>query len=147
MFGYLSGSDYDLFSQLERMRREMDAMVSGESGRAGIRSVASGSWPAINVGASPDRVDVWVFAAGLDSKSLDVTLQQNLLTISGERRITPPEGAELYRRERFDGGFRRVLTLPEDVDPDRVDATYRNGVLHVTVHRREEVKPRRIEIS
>jgi len=51
-----------------------------------------------------------------------------------------------YRRERFSGGFRRVITLPEDVDPDKVRASYRDGVLHVMIDRREEVKPRRIEV-
>jgi HSP20 family protein len=147
MWGYLRSFDTDLFSQLERMRQEMDAMFGARPGSAGIRSVASGTFPAINVAASPSRVDVYVFAAGVDPQSLDISIQQNLLTISGERKAALPEDVQLYRRERFSGGFRRVITLPEDVDPDKVQANYRDGVLHLMVDRREEVKPRRIEVK
>lgn len=88
-----------------------------------------------------------MFAAGVDPKGLDISLQQNLLTVSGERKATLPSDVQLYRNERFDGAFRRVITLPEDVDPDKVQATYRDGVLQVTIERREEVKPRRIEVK
>lgn len=113
---------------------------------SGIRSVRQGTYPPINVGSSQDSVDVYLFAAGLDAANLDVALQQNLLTISGKRESAAEEGATYYRRERFGGSFQRVLTLPEDVDPDKVEASYRDGVLHVRVGRREEVKPRRIEV-
>lgn len=147
MFGYLSSFDNDLFGQLERMRREMDALVSGPPGPMGIRSVTSGTYPAINVGAASDRVDVYLFAAGVDPRSLDISLQHNLLSVAGERPSGAPAEAQFYRRERFAGDFRRVISLPEDVDPDRVDARYRDGVLHITVARREEVKPRQIQVE
>jgi HSP20 family protein len=147
MWGYLSSFDTDLFGQLDRMRREMDALFGGVPGTAGIRSVAAGTYPAINIGSAPDRVDVYCFAAGLDPKGIDISLQQNLLTISGERSDDAPDEVHLYRRERFSGAFRRVITLPDDVDPGRVEAAYRDGVLQVTIQRREEVKPRRIEIK
>ncbi len=147
MWGYLSSFDNDLFGQFDRMRREIDTLFGALSGSAGIRSVTTGTYPAINIGASPKQVDVYVFAAGLDPASLDISLQQNLLSIAGQRRESLPEGVQLYRRERFNGEFRRVLTLPEDVDPDQVEASYRDGVLHLTVARREEVKPRRITVK
>jgi HSP20 family protein len=147
MLGYLTGFDYDVFDQLERMRREMDQAFGNWSGSTGIRSMAAGTFPAINVGASEDQVDVYVFAPGMDPKSLDISLQQNLLTLSGERKIEAPENAQYYRQERFSGSFRRVLTLPEDVDPDRVNASYRDGVLHIAIQRRETVKPRQIEVK
>ena len=104
-----------------------------------------GTFPPINVGATPEKVDVYLFAAGLDPKSLDISIQQNLLAVSGSRRVTVNEEAEYYRRERFDGDFRRVIQLPDDVDPDRVDAKYRDGVLQITVQRRESARPRQIE--
>lgn len=147
MWGYLRGFDTNLFDQLERMRREMDAVLSVGSGDAGIRATASGTYPGINIGASPTRVDVYVFAAGVDPASFDISLQQNLLTLTGARLATLPDDVQPYRRERFSGEFRRVITLPDDVDPDRVQAQYRDGVLHVTIERREEVKPRRIEVK
>ena len=132
MFGYMAGFDSDLFDHFERMRREMDAMFGASGGPLGIRSVAAGTYPAINVGASPRQVDVYVFAAGADPKSLDVSLQQNLLTVSGERKNELPEGAQ---------------ALPDDVDPDKVNATYKDGVLHISVQRKEELQPRKIEVK
>jgi HSP20 family protein len=147
MLGYLTNFDSDLYGLAERLRRDMDEAFGVWPGATGIRSVASGTYPAINIGVSPDRVDAYVFAPGLDPKALDVSLQQNLLTIAGERKVEAPENVQYYRRERFDGQFRRVLSLPEDVDPDKVAAAYKDGILHITVQRREAVKPRQIEIT
>lgn len=147
MLGHLTGFNRDVFDQFERMRREMDSMFGDWDAPLSIRSVAAGTYPAINVGASPKQVDVYVFAAGADPKSLDISLQQNLLTVSGERKLEQPEGTQAYRRERFHGNFRRVITLPDDVDPDQVNATYRDGVLHITVQRKEELQPRKIAVK
>jgi len=148
MFGYLTGFDNDVFDQFERMRRQMDRMFGDRfTTPAGIRSLAAGTFPAVNVGASEEQVDIYLFAAGVDPKTLNISLQQNLLTIEGERKIEYPEKAQFYRQERFSGKFRRVLTLPEDVDPEQVNAHYRDGVLQITVKRREAVRPRQIEVK
>ncbi len=142
---YLTGFD-DAYDQFERMRQQMDELFGGWSAPMGIRNMTPGGFPAVNVGASADRVDAYMFAAGLDPKSLEISLQQNLLSISGERKEDIPEQAEPYRNERFTGTFRRVLTLPDDVDPEKVDATYRDGILHITVQRHEAVEPRKIQV-
>jgi HSP20 family protein len=147
MFGYLTGFDSDLFNQLERMRRETDDFFGTWPGAAGIRSVRAGAFPSINIGASTQQVDVYVFVPGIEPKELEISLQQNLLTVAGERKLEEPEDVEFYRRERFGGSFRRVISLPDDVDPDNVKANYRDGVLHISVQRREEVKPRQIEVK
>jgi len=147
MQGYLTTFDNDLFGQFERMRRQLDRLFGDFASPAGIRSMAVGTYPAINVGASEEQVDVYVFAAGVDPKGLDISLQQNLLTISGERKVEAPEKVQFYRHERFNGNFRRVITLPEDVDPAQVSANYRDGVLHIAVKRREAVRPRQIEVK
>jgi HSP20 family protein len=147
MFGYATDFEHDLLDRFDRMRREMDRLLGYPLGAAGIRSMAGGGFPAVNVGASADRVDVYLFAAGVDPKGLDISLQQNLLTVAGERNVDLPEKVQVYRSERAGGAFRRVITLPEDVDPDRVSATYRDGVLHITVQRHEALKPRRIEVQ
>ena len=147
MLGYFTSFDNDLFDQFDLMRREVDRLLEGGSRSSGIRSMASGTFPAINMGVSPERVDIYVFAAGVDPKSMDISIQQNLLKISGERKSEKPEGVEFYRNERFTGAFSRTLTLPEDVDPDKVNASYHDGVLQITVQRREEVVPRRIEVK
>jgi HSP20 family protein len=147
MLGYLTGFDNDAFDQFDRMRRQMDRMFGDWSGPAGIRSLAAGSFPAVNIGVSEQQVDIYVFAAGMDPKTLNISLQQNLLTIEGERTIEYPEHVQFYRQERSSGSFRRVLTLPEDVDADKVEARYRDGVLQITVRRREAVRPRQIEVK
>lgn len=147
MLGYFPGFDNDFFDEFERMRQLMDSAFGARPGSSGIRSVVAGTYPAINVGASPDTVDVYVYAAGVDPESLNISMQQHLLTVAGEREAEFPENVQLYRNERFNGGFRRVLTLPEDVDPDKVTATYRDGVLHITIARREALRPRQIEVQ
>jgi len=147
MLGYLTGFDNDLFDQFDRMQRQVDRMFGDVSRPAGIRSLAAGTFPAVNVGASEEQVDVYLFAAGIDPKTLNISMQQNLLTVEGERKIDYPEKVQFYRQERFSGKFRRVLTLPEDVDPEQVNAHYRDGVLQITVKRRETVRPRQIEVK
>lgn len=146
MFGNLSRFD-SLFDELWRRDPDWAELFTGSPWGTGIRSVSQGTYPPINVGASSESVDVYLFAAGLDPKSLDVSMQQNLLTVSGRRPAAEEERATWYRRERFEGGFQRVLTLPEDVDPDQVQASYVNGVLHIRIGRREQTKPRRIEVK
>jgi HSP20 family protein len=125
----------------------MDHLFGRSAFPAGIRAVRRGTFPPINVGSTPDRVDVYLFAAGLDPRAIDISIQQNLLAVSGSRKVEVQEDAEYYRRERFDGDFRRVITLPDDVDPDKVDATYRDGVLQITVQRRESARPRQITVN
>lgn len=148
MFGSLLGSfDGSLFDELRRVESEMDQLFGRWTPSTGIRATRRGAFPPINVGATPERVDVYLFAAGLDPKSLDISIQQNLLVVGGNRKVTVNEEADYYRRERFDGEFRRVVTLPDDVDPDRVDAKYRDGVLQITVQRREAVRPRQIAVN
>ena len=125
----------------------MDQLFGAAPWPAGIRAVARGTFPPINIGSTPQQVDVYLFAAGVDSKSLDISIQQNLLTVVGERKRGIDEGTNYYRNERFDGEFRRVLTLPEDVDPDKVAAAYQDGVLHVSIQRRAAAKPRQINVQ
>lgn len=135
-----------LLDELRRSDDDWPGSFASSPWFSGIRSTRRGTYPPLNVGSSAESVDVYVFAAGLDPESLDLSLQQNLLTVSGERPSSPQEGASYYRRERSGGSFQRVLTLPDDVDPDAVEANYTDGVLHVRIGRREEVKPRRIEV-
>ena len=148
MFGSLWGSfDTNLFDEFRRLDGEMDQLFGRGSLPAGIRAMRWGTFPPVNVGATPERVDVYLFAAGLDPKSLNISIQQNLLAVSGDRKVPVDESADYYRQERFDGEFRRVITLPDDVDPDRVDAKYRDGVLQITVQRREAARPRQITVN
>jgi HSP20 family protein len=148
MFGSLFSSfDSSLFDDLRRLENEVDQRFGSPAWPAGIRSVRRGTFPPVNVGATPERVDVYLFAGGLDPKSLDLSIQQNLLTVSGTRNVDSREDAEYYRRERFGGEFRRVISLPDDVDPEKVEAKYRDGVLQITVQRRDAARPRQIVVQ
>jgi len=140
-------SESPLAAQFRRLEQELDEVFGGATPwTGGIRSLPPGTFPAINVGGTEDAVTVYVFAPGIDARKLDISIQQNVLSISGTREIPRDENASYYRQERFDGEFRRVLSLPDDVDPDKVDASYRDGIVEITVRRRESAKPRRISI-
>lgn len=147
MFGTLSGIDGGLFDEFRRLQFEIDNLFDQWPATTGVRSTAPGSFPPINVGATDDRLEIYLFAAGLDPKQLDLTIQQNLLTVSGKREIPVEQKATYYRRERPAGEFRRVVTLPEDADPERVEAQYRDGVLQITVQRKQAAKPRAITVN
>jgi HSP20 family protein len=112
-----------------------------------IRGLARGTFPALNVGGTPGSVENFAFAPGLEPSALDVRIEKGVLTIAGERaRPRAPEQATVHIDERFAGRFRRVVSLPEDIDPDGVQARYRDGVLHISIQRRTAARPRRIEV-
>jgi HSP20 family protein len=146
MFGSQLGNG-GLIQDFWRLEQEMDELLGRWAWPLGIRSTARGSFPPMNIGVTPDNVEVYFFAPGLDPKSIDISVQQNVVTVSGERQAEAKADRTWFRKERFDGAFRRVLNLPEDVSPDRIRARYQNGVLYVTAERPESAKPRKIEIN
>jgi len=147
MFSSLGYSESSLLAEFRRLEQEFDELFGTWTPWAGgIRSLPAGAFPAISVASNPDGVTIYVFAPGIDPKSLEVSLEENVLSVGGQREIPVESNATCYRQERFRGAFRRVISVPEDVDPDKVEATYRDGIVQVTVQRRESAKPRLIEI-
>jgi len=146
MFVSQSSFDGGLFDEFRRIEQEIDGLLGRWSWPVGIRAGARGSFPPMNLGTTSGNVDVYLFAAGLDPKALDISIQQNLLTVSGERRLPVQDDVSWYRQERFDGSFRRVISLPEDVDPDKVSAHYKDGVLQISMERRTATQPRQIQV-
>ncbi len=137
----------DLFAEVERLQREMQQAFDTVS--PNIRGFARG-YPALNVGNTPTSVEIYAFAPGIDPSKVDVNLERGVLTIEGERAaaVNAADGkATAHINERFDGRFRRVISLPDDVDGGAVNASYRDGVLHIHVQRRESAQPRRIEVQ
>jgi len=136
----------DAFAELERLQRDMQQTLDLNPS---IRGLGRGGYPALNVGGTPQSVEIYAFAPGLDPSKIEVNLERGVLTVSGERPSglpTADEKSAVHINERFAGRFRRVLSLPDDADPNAVTAAYRDGVLHVSVKRREASQPRRIEI-
>jgi HSP20 family protein len=139
-----------LFGELERLQRHFDEALGAPFRAASIRSVAPGTFPAINVGNTPTSMEIYAFAPGLDASKTEVTLDRGVLWLAGERTDELPEqadGQQVYSRERTTGAFRRAISLPDDIDPARVTADYRDGVLHVSIARREEAQPKRITVQ
>lgn len=137
----------DIFAEVDRLQREMQQAFDLSPS---IRGFGRNGFPALNVGGTPQAIEVYAFAPGVDPATLDVHLERGLLTIAGERKSSLPKAGgktAVHINERFEGTFRRALTLPDDADPDAVEAKLRDGVLHVTVQRRASAQPRRIAIQ
>ncbi len=134
----------DLFADLDRLQREMQQAFEYSPS---IRGLTRG-FPALNVGGTSKSVEIYAFAPGIDPAGLEVEIEKGVLTIAGERRVEAvPEKASVHIDERFAGRFRRVVTLPDDVDANAVEARYRDGVLHISIARKEAAQPRRITIE
>ncbi|MCA1851263.1 MAG: Hsp20/alpha crystallin family protein, partial [Beggiatoa sp.] len=133
------------------LQREMEQVFGGVGRPVSIRALGRGAFPAITIGNRPDAIEVWALAPGIDPSKLEISIDRGLLTIAGERSADVPaetDKVNVYAKERFAGAFKRVISLPpEDADPARVAAQYRDGVLRITANRREEAKPRHIKIQ
>ena len=141
----------DMFAELDRLQRQMSSLFEPSPS---IRGLGRGGYPALNVGSTPESVEIYAFAPGLDPATIELNLDRGVLTLAGERKADLPAAAgngdvktTLHMNERFAGRFRRVVSLPDDIDPNAVGADYRDGVLHVSVKRRASAQPRRIEVQ
>lgn len=149
MYASLLNQPTSLIGQFERLRRELDDAFGVAGLPSSIRSVSPGTLPAINVGRTPTSVEVYAFAPGLEASRIDVTVDRGVLRISGERAPGIPTDnpqLQVYARERGSGGFTRAIALPDDVDPAQVSASYRDGVLQVSIARRASAQPQRIPV-
>lgn len=136
----------DLFSELDRLQRELQQSYDVSPS---IRGFARGGFPAMNVGHTAASVEVYAFVPGIDPAGIDVQIEKGVLTIAGERKPQLPtdEKSSVHIEERFAGRFRRVVTLPDDVDPSAAQARCRDGVLQISIPRRAAAQPRRIAIQ
>lgn len=150
MFPSLTRYPGDLFSDFDVLQRQMEQLFGGRAWPSSIRAAARGTFPAINMGMTGDAVEIFAFAPGMDPAKFEVSVDKGLLTLSGERSTGLPEENDkvtIYADERFSGSFRRAISLPEDADPTRVDASYKDGVLKIVIPMREASKPRRIDVK
>lgn len=143
---YRSFFDRDAFRELDRLQHDMQQALGL---MPSIRGAQRSGYPALNLGSTPRSVELAVFAPGLDPARIDVQIDRGVLTIAGERSVErPADDAKrtLHIDERFAGRFRRVVSLPDDIDPQQVRAEYRDGVLHLSIARQEAAQPRRIDV-
>lgn len=137
---------WDLQSEMNRL---LDQMFGGLARRPEARAQAAGWTPAIDVLSRGGDLVIKAELAGVKPEDVDITLQDNVLTISGERKEEREEERGGYHlRERSYGSFRRSMTLPEGVDESKIHARFDNGVLEVTVEgAAAKQEPKRIQIE
>ena len=137
----------DIFAELDRLQQSFEQAFR-PGGASSIRALSRRTFPVINVGSTPEAVEVLALTPGLEPADLQITVDKGVLVISGERKEQAPSGdnVAVYAQERFKGNFRRVVSLPDDVDPGKINATCRDGMLRITVQRRESSKPRQIQV-
>ena len=136
----------DLFSELETLQRQIQQAVELSPS---IRGFTRGGFPALNVASTPQSAEIYGFAPGLDPSKIEVQLERGVLSVSGERKSELPgdNQASVHMNERFAGRFHRVISLSDDLDPNEVRATYRDGIVHISIKRHESALPRRINIT
>lgn len=134
----------DVWSEMGRLQNEMNR-VFGKGGDAGHAFVRS--YPALNIWEDKDKLYVEAELPGFSMDDLEIFIENNLLTIKGERKTPELEDVTWHRQECGYGTFSRTFELPDDVDAEKVEASLRNGILLIELPRREEVKPRRIEVK
>jgi HSP20 family protein len=136
----------DPFEELERMRRQMDRLFEGLSGRV-LGEPSPGVFPLVNVTESSDNYYVRAELPGVNSSDIDISVTGSSLSISGERKIPPEdEKANYHRREREAGRFSRMINLPGQIDTSKVEARCADGVLSVVLPKSEAAKPKQITI-
>ena len=136
-----------LFSELDRLQRDIQ-QAFGVS--PSIRGGGRGSFPVMNIGHTAGSLEIYVFVPGVDPQQMEVHVEKGVLVIAGQREVQAPQDEErsiVHIDERFEGRFRRVVTLPDDIDPDQIEAHYRDGVLHIGIKRRQAAQPRQISIQ
>jgi HSP20 family protein len=146
----MSITRYDPFRDLKTLQDEVNRLFSTNFSRSyGEEGFARGAWtPNVDIFENKDEIVLEAELPGMNREDFELTIENNVLTLRGERRFEKKDEADNYHRvERAYGAFSRSFTLPQTVSPENANAEYKNGVLRVTLHKREEVKARRIEIK
>lgn len=129
------------------LARDFDALFQAGS-RSFNETGSPRSWvPRVDVYETDDSLTITYELAGFSIEDLDLTLEDGLLTVKGNRSLETPEGARVHRRELAKGSFSRTLRVTAAFEPDTVKASLANGLLEVTLAKRPEVLPRSIEIE
>jgi HSP20 family protein len=141
---------YDPFRDLRSLQDEVNRLFSTNLSRAfGDEGIARGAWmPNVDIYENKDQIVLEAELPGMTREDFDLSIENNIITLRGERRFEKKdEGDNYHRVERAYGTFTRSFTLPQTVSAEGASAEYKNGVLRVTLPKREEVKARRIEVT
>ena len=135
------------FDELERMRRDMDRLLGQVAGPA-YWPTHAGVFPLVNVAEDQDYFYISSEIPGMTSGEINISATGRNLTISGERKIfSEGDNVRYHRREREDGKFYRSIALPSDIQVDKIEAGYNDGILSVKIPKAEEAKPKQITVN
>ena len=135
----------DPFEALLHLQRALEGRLA--SGWLHDQTTSQGPFPPINVFQQGDDILAIIELPGIDKNSLQVEAKENTIRIAGQKAVANPGGASVHRRERTFGAFDRTLSLPVALDPERIKAEYRDGILALHLPRSERDRPRAIKIS
>ena len=141
---------YDPFRDLRTLQEEVNRLFSTNMTRAfDDEGIARGAWaPSVDIYENKDQIVLEAELPGMNQEDFDLSVENNVITLRGERKFEKTEETDNYHRvERSYGAFTRSFTLPQTVSPEGATAEYNNGVLRVTLPKREETKARRIQVS
>ncbi|MFN6962586.1 MAG: Hsp20/alpha crystallin family protein [Pyrinomonadaceae bacterium] len=139
---------YDPFRELRSLQDEVNRLFSTSFNRGGS-DIMRGAWsPSVDIFENKDSIVLEAELPGMKPEDVNISIENNVLTIHGERKFEKKDEQDNFHRvERSYGSFTRSFTLPPTVSSENVDAVFENGVLRLTLMKREEAKPRRIEIK
>lgn len=141
---------YDPFRDLRTLQEEVNRLFTGNIARGfDDEGIARGAWsPSVDIYENKDHIVLEAELPGMKREDFDLSVENNVITLRGERHFEKKDESDNYHRvERAYGSFTRSFTLPNSVTAEGANAEYNNGVLRVTLPKREETKARRIEIK
>ncbi|MCX7661142.1 MAG: Hsp20/alpha crystallin family protein [Candidatus Omnitrophica bacterium] len=143
------GKEWDPFRELLDLEREFSRILDTSFELLPEKVSKEGTWlPSLDVSEDKESISVKVDLPGVKQEDIDVSIHGNILTIKGERKKEAESKDKNYHRvERFFGSFVRSLTLPQYADTNKVKASYKDGVLEITIPKTEEAKPKQIKVE
>lgn len=135
------------FGSLSQFREEVNRLLEGSFGASGETGLLGGWTPPLDIYHDKDNLYVKAELPGLKKEEIELSLYEGVLTLSGERKQESHAEGKPLREERYYGRFQRSVTLPAEVDADKISASYRDGILEITLPKAEAAKPRQIEVN
>lgn len=135
-----------LLGHFHHLQRELEKSGLSNEKSTGGTSVRGGSIP-INIASTDNTIEIYLYVSGLEVSDIDMTVKENVLSILSNRVSSPIEGGVMRLRERSIDKVKQQITLPKDIDVEKISAKYNNGVLHISVGKSEEIKSRKISVQ
>jgi HSP20 family protein len=138
----------DFDSAFERLRREINDLFDWSYAPEDHGLLDRGFAPTVDMVENPDDVQITCDLPGVDKNDIDISISDSVLTIKGEKKgQDEKKDSRVYRKENWYGSFQRTITLPGTVDQNKVDAEMKNGVLTITLPKKEEAKQKQISVN